>query len=78
MSEKNWAGYTYPVILRDRIMMAEQNWDLTNHLNRSEVRRMKLRYYLWWKWAPIPAAILGSIVGAIPGVLIAAWLLESS
>ncbi|MEO2134619.1 hypothetical protein [Microbacterium sp.] len=58
----------YPAMLKASIEEAESGWDMSEPVNRRYVRRMKVRYYLWWKWAPFPSAALGAIVGAMIGL----------
>ena len=58
----------YPAMLKASIEEAESGWDMSEPVNRRYVRRMKVRYYLWWKWAQIPSEALGDIVGEMIGL----------
>lgn len=73
MTETNWAGYAYPPMLRDRIRVAK-TWDMSYRENRWALRKMQLRYWLWWKWAPIPIILVFGSIGIAAGYFAASWI----
>ncbi|WP_307377049.1 hypothetical protein [Microbacterium sp. W4I20] len=36
---------------------------MQHRVNRWELRKMQIRYWLWWKWVPIPTAMIGALIG---------------
>jgi hypothetical protein len=60
--------------LAERIETARSKWDLSERLNRRELRRMRVR--LWWHGGPstLFAAVVGSTTGLVIGWGLYAWL----